>query len=135
SQVLLATFACQEGNLRHQAQYHSKEKGVIAAMAIHEHEKRPDIGPRFTESDPICLQWIGEQGGAQFGQVQKILARLSPNPEKLAVPGMLSVQRTRKKIARWKHEGLITYKTFLASEKGWVWLTKRGLEYIGLGDM
>ncbi len=104
-------------------------------MAIHEHEKRPDIGPRFTESDPLCLQWIGEQGGAQFGQVQKILARLSPNPEKLAVPGMLSVQRTRKKIAKWKQEGLIESRTFLANERGWLWLTKPGQEFSGLGDL
>ncbi len=100
-----------------------------------EHTQRPDIGPRFTENDPSCLRWIGEQGGAQFGQVQRLLARLSPHPEKLAVPGMLSVQRTRKKIAKWKQEGLIEYRTFLASEKGWVWLSKRGLEYSGLGEV
>jgi hypothetical protein len=104
-------------------------------MAVHEHEKRPDIGPRFTESDPLCLQWIGEQGGAQFGQVQKILARLSPNPEKLAVPGVLSVQRTRKKIAKWKQEGLIESRTFLANERGWLWLTKPGQVFSGLGDL
>lgn len=100
-----------------------------------EHAKRPDIGPRFTQSDPPCLRWIGEQGGAQFGQVQRLLARLSPNPEKLAVPSVLSIQRTRKRIARWRKEGLIEFRTFLASEKGWVWLSKRGLEYSGLGEV
>ncbi len=104
-------------------------------MAEHEHAKRPDIGPRFTKSDPPCLRWIGEQGGAQFGQVQRLLARLSPNPEKLAVPRVLSIQRTRKRIARWRKEGLIEFRTFLAGEKGWVWLSKRGLEYSGLGDV
>jgi hypothetical protein len=100
-----------------------------------EHAKRPDIGPRFTKSDPPCLRWIGEQGGAQFGQVQRFLARLSPNPEKLAVPRVLSIQRTRKRIARWRKEGLIEFKTFLASEKGWLWLTRRGQEYVGLADL
>ena len=104
-------------------------------MAVHEHEKRPDIGPRFTESDLLCLLWIGEQGGAQFAQVQSTLARLSPNPEKLSLPGVLSVQRTRKKIARWGQEGLVEFKTFLANEKGWVWLTRRGQEYVGLADL
>jgi hypothetical protein len=104
-------------------------------MPLHEHEKRPDIGPRFTESDFLCLRWVGEQGGVQFAQVQRTLARLSPNPEKLAVPKMLSIQRTRKRITRWRKEGLIEFRTFLASEKGWVWLSKRGLEYSGLGDM
>lgn len=67
--------------------------------------------------------------------MQRTLARQSPNPEKLAVSGSLSVQRTRKKIAKWKREGLVEYKTFLANEKGWVWLSKRGLEYSGLGDV
>jgi hypothetical protein len=81
------------------------------------------------------LRWIGEAGGAQFGQVQRLLARQSPHPEKLAVAGVLSVQRTRKKIAKWKREGLIECKIFLANEKGWVWLSKRGLEYSGLGDL
>ena len=100
-----------------------------------EHTRRPDRGPRFTTSDPPCLRWIGEQGSAQFGQLQRTLARQSPNPEKLAVSGSLSVQRTRKKIAKWKREGLVEYKTFLANEKGWVWLSKRGLEYSGLGDV
>jgi hypothetical protein len=100
-----------------------------------EHAKRPDIGPRFTKSDPLCLRWLGEQGGAQFGQVQRLLAGLSPNPEKLAVSSVLSIQRTRKRIARWRKEGLIEFRTYLAGEKGWVWLSKRGLEYSGLGDV
>jgi len=100
-----------------------------------EHKKRPDIGPRFTENDLQCLRWIGEQGGAQFGQVQRILAQLSPNPGKLAIPGMLSVQRTRKKIAKWKQEALIEYKTFLVHERGWLWLTRKGLEYAGLDEL
>ena len=100
-----------------------------------ERTRRSDIGPRFTEKDPLCLRWIGEQGGAQFNQVQRILARLSPSPEKLADPGMLSVQRSRKKIAKWKREGLIGYKTFLVHERGWVWLTRKGLEYAGLDEL
>jgi len=45
------------------------------------------------------------------------------------------VQRTRKKIAKWKREGLVEYKTILANEKGWVWLTRRGQEYAGLDDL
>jgi len=119
----------------HQAEYASNVKGVAKDMTEREQAKRPDTGPRFTEEDPLCLRWIGEQGSAQFGQVQRLLARLSPNSEKLAVPRMLSIQRTRKRIARWRKGGFIEFRTFLASEKGWVWLSKRGLEYSGLGDM
>ncbi len=104
-------------------------------MTEQEQAKRPDHGPRFTESDSLCLRWIGEQGGAQFGQVQRLLAYRSPNPEKLTTPGVLSVQRTRKKITRWRQEELVEFRTFLAHEKGWVWLSRRGLEYSGLGDL
>ncbi len=104
-------------------------------MVEHEPTKRPDIGPRFSENDSSSLRWFCEQGGGQFTHVQKILARLSPNPERLAAPGMLSVHRTRKKIAKWRQEGLIEYKTFLADEKGWLWLTRRGQEYVGLADL
>ncbi len=100
-----------------------------------EHPKRADIGPRFTECDPRCLRWFGEQSAAQFIHVQRVLAQESPAPERLAMPEMLSVQRTRKKIAKWKQEGLIEYKTFLVGEKGWLWLTRRGLEYVGLGEL
>lgn len=104
-------------------------------MVEHEPAKRPDIGSRFSENDSSSLRWFCEQGGGQFTHVQKILARLSPNPERLAVPGMLSVHRTRKKIAKWRQEGLIEYKTFLADEKGWLWLTRRGQGYVGLADL
>ena len=75
-----------------------------------EHSERPDLGPRYTEEERACIRWIAEQGGVQFEQVQRVLARLSPNPEKLANPEQLSVQRTRKKKDRWKKDGLIEYK-------------------------
>lgn len=110
-------------------------KGVTAEMIEREHTKRPDTGPRFTENDPLSLRWFGEQGGGQFGQVQIVLARQSPNPEKLTVLGVLSVQRTRKKITKGRQEGLVEFRTFLANEKGWLWLSKRGLEFSGLGDL
>lgn len=98
-----------------------------------EHLERPDLGPRYTEAERACIRWIAEQGGAQFGQVQCILARLSPNPEKLINPEQLSVQRTRKKKDRWKSDGLILYKTFEAKGKGWFWPSRLGLEFAGLG--
>ncbi len=104
-------------------------------MVEYEHTRRPDIGPRFTENDVPCLRWIGEQGGTQFVHVRRNLARLSPSPEKLAVPGVLSIQRTRKKITKWRREELIGYKTFLVHEGGWLWLSRKGLEYVGLADL
>jgi hypothetical protein len=100
-----------------------------------EHTQRPDLGPRYTECDRRCLRWLGEQGALQFDQARRLLARLSPSPEKLATSGVLSVQRTRKKKDKWKKEGLIEYRTFLVDERGWLWLTRRGLEYAGLAEV
>ncbi len=96
---------------------------------------RPDHGSRYLESERACMRWIAEEGGAQFGQVQHVLARLSSHPEKLTNPAMLSVQRTRKKKDRWRKDGLIEYKLFEAKGKGWLWLSRKGMEYVGLGDL
>lgn len=100
-----------------------------------EHLERPDLGSRYTEEERACIRWIAEQGGAQFEQVQRVLARLSPNPEKLANPERLSVQRTRKKKDRWKKDELIEYKLFEAKGKGILWATRLGLSFAGLGDL
>jgi hypothetical protein len=96
---------------------------------------RPDTGARYTDGERACIRWIAEQGGAQFEQVQRVLARLSPKPDKLADPTMLSVQRTRKKKDRWRDDGLICYKIFEAKAKGVLWATRLGLEFAGLGDL
>ncbi|HET8845518.1 MAG TPA: hypothetical protein VFN35_28880 [Ktedonobacteraceae bacterium] len=100
-----------------------------------EHMERPDLGSRYTEEERACIRWIAEQGGVQFEQVQQVLARLSPNPEKLANPNQLSVQRTRKKKDRWRDDHLISYKIFEAQAKGVLWATRLGLEFVGLGNL
>jgi hypothetical protein len=51
------------------------------------------------------------------------------------VLGILSEQRTRKKIAKWRQAELIACRTFLAGEKEWLWLTRRGQEFVGLADL
>jgi len=96
---------------------------------------RPDRGRRYTEEERACIRWIAEQGGADFGQVQRLLARLSPNPEKLKNSAQLSVQRTRKKKDRWKKDGLIEYRLFEAKGKGVIWATRLGQEFVGLADL
>jgi hypothetical protein len=44
-------------------------------------------------------------------------------------PGILSDERTRKILRRWFDEGLYVYKTFYVHQKGWIWLTYKGLKY------
>ena len=104
-------------------------------MTDNGHTKRPDIGPRFSKNDSASLRWFCEQGGGQFRHAQIVLARQSPNPEKLVVPGILSEQRTRKKIVKWRQAELIACRTFLVGEKEWLWLTRRGQEFVGLADL
>lgn len=100
-----------------------------------EQHMRPDTGSRYTEEERACIRWIAEQGAVHFEQARRESARLSPNPEKLANPAMLSVQRMRKKKDRWKNDGLIAYKLFEAKGKGWLWTTRQGLEFVGLNDL
>jgi hypothetical protein len=102
---------------------------------MNEHSIRPDTGARYTEEERACIRWIAEQGAAHFEQVRRKSAHLSPNPEKLANMAMLSVQRMRKKKDRWKNGGLISYKLFEAKGKGWLWPTRLGLEFVGLGEL
>ncbi len=111
------------------AEKHTTRRNMI------EQNVRPDRGHRYSEEERACIRWIAEEGGAQFEQVRRVMARLSPNPEKLADPTMLSVQRMRKKKDRWKNDGLIAYKLFEAKGKGWLWPTRQGLEFVGLGDL
>ncbi len=97
--------------------------------------ERPGLGPRYTPEDRQMLRWLGEQGGAQFVQMQRLGARCSTAPERLVNPALLSIQRMRKKKDKWLKVGFIAYKTFLANEKGWLWLTRLGMEFVGLGDL
>lgn len=100
-----------------------------------EHGERPDFGDRYTPEEKLILYWLGEQSGAQFGQMQRLAARYSSSKERLKDREQLSVQRMRKKKEKWQKAGLIAYKTFLTNQKGWFWLTRQGLEFVGLGDL
>ncbi len=100
-----------------------------------EHSERPDLGPRYTPEDARMLRWLGEQGGAQFTQMQQVGARCSLYPQRLANPAQLSLPRMRKKKDKWLKAGFIAYKTHLTNERGWLWLTRLGQEYVGLGDL
>jgi len=109
----------------------NREEGAHMAERL----ERPDLGPRYTPEDQKMLRWLGEQGGAQFVQMQRLGARCSAAPERLVNPALLSIQRMRKKKDKWLKAGFIAYKTYLANEKGWLWLTRLGMEFVGLGDV
>src|SRR5438552_27434 len=91
-----------------------------------------NTGPQITPRWESTLRFIGEQGAVRFDQLQRIFGRLSPEPEELKLPGVLSAERTRKILRRWTQEELYLYKVFYAKECGWVWLTRKGLKYANL---
>jgi hypothetical protein len=91
-----------------------------------------NTGPQITPRWESTLRFIGEQGAVRFDQLQHIFGRLSPEPEELKLPGVLSAERTRKILRRWTQEELFLYKVFYAKECGWVWLTRKGLKYANL---
>lgn len=91
-----------------------------------------NTGPQITPRWESTLRFIGEQGAVRFDQLQRIFGRLSPEPEELKLPGVLSAERTRKILRRWMQEELYLYKVFYAKECGWVWLTRKGLKYANL---
>ena len=88
-----------------------------------------------TKRDLHCVEWIAEQYGARFDQVQKLMGRF-PNAEKPfkkdGVPGESTVKDT---LGRWRRAGWIEYKRVLADGRGFAWVTKRGLELVGLDEI
>lgn len=109
--------------------YSSEE--FTQSMSTH---RRPYLnsGAQLTPRLEKLLQIIGQQGILSFDQVQRWLALLSPEPDKMKQPGILSVERTRKILRPWFDEELFLYKIFYSGQKGVLWLTSKGLKYAKL---
>jgi hypothetical protein len=73
--------------------------------------------------------WIAHQYAARFDQVQELL---SLHPGKPMKDELISEAVTRDQVTRWRKAGWVEYKRFLAEGPGWVWLTRKGLQTIGL---
>ncbi|HEU5380728.1 MAG TPA: hypothetical protein VFV38_35340 [Ktedonobacteraceae bacterium] len=93
-------------------------------------KRRRDCGPRLTPRDLAILRWMGEQYALRFDQIQRLLARFSP--EATRTPGRVSESTARHTIDRWELAGLVVYRKILADEPGYCWLTPAGLRTIGL---
>jgi hypothetical protein len=87
-----------------------------------------------TERDQACLAWIAEQYAARFEQVQRLLTRY-PDPHNPFKGKLISEATTRDTIDRWTKAGWAEYERVLAAEKGYVWITKRGLELVELDEL
>ena len=96
------------------------------------HKPHINRGPQITPRLEAFLKVIGQQGVLRFDQAQRVLGRLSPEPDKMKHPGILSAERTRKTLRPWIDEGLLLYKAFYAHQKATLWLSSKGLKYANL---
>ena len=87
--------------------------------------RRSDKGSiKITERDVAVLTFIGQQYAVRTDQ----LARLLKGPGQ----GVLSESATRAVLSRWEKAGLTASRKVIADEPKFVWLTRRGLDEVGL---
>lgn len=89
-------------------------------------------GPQITPRLEVFLQIVGQQGALRFDQAQRWLGQLSPEPARMKQSAILSAERTRKLLHPWFVQELFSYRVFYAKQKGWLWLTQKGVKYANL---
>ncbi len=98
--------------------------------------QRSDTGPRLTERDLACLQWIAQQYAIRLDQLQRLLLRYTPQDDREKVrtgADCLSKERTYRTLSRWERLHLIEFGNILDGEPRWIWLSAAGLREIGSG--
>jgi len=107
------------------------QKGTIKGVVKEARKPRRDKGQmRWTPRDLAALLWIGEQYAVRLDQLAVLLARLSSAPTQ--TPGMLREDTVYKLVKRWEQAGVVKYAVLLSQTPSWVWLTREGLEQVGL---
>jgi hypothetical protein len=111
------------------SQSSSEELGTL--MSNH---RKPYLnsGAQLTPRLEELLRIDGQPGVLSIDQVQRWLARLSPEPNKMKDLSILSAERTRKILRPWIDQGLLLYKIYSYRQKGVLWLTPKGLKYAQL---
>jgi len=111
-----------------ETQHHADgEQPVHKSRRVH-----MNSGPQVTNRLESFWQILGQQGVLSIDQVQRWLARLSPEPNKMKDLSILSAERTRKILRPWIDQGLLLYKIYSYRQKGVLWLTPKGLKYAQL---
>ena len=88
-------------------------------------KERSDKGSiKITERDLSVLGFIGQQYAVRADQLARLLKR--------PAEGALSESATRAVIARWEKAGLAASRKVIADEPRFVWLTRKGLDEVGL---
>lgn len=88
-------------------------------------KERSDKGSiKIAERDLSVLTFMGEQYAVRTDQVARLLKR--------PAEGTLSESATRAVIARWEKAGLAASRKVIADQPRFVWLTRKGLDEVGL---
>ena len=103
------------------------EQPVHKARRVHMNN-----GPQLTNRLESFWTILGQQGILDYLQAQRFLGLLSPEPDKMKQPGILSAERTRKLLRPWIDEGVLCYRAYYARQKGVFWLTTKGYKYAQL---
>lgn len=86
---------------------------------------------RVTKRDLGCIAWIAHQYAARGDQIQELLTRY-PDPKHPFQDELASPSTTREQISRWVRAGWVVYKRVLANGPGWAFVTRTGLQLVGL---
>lgn len=88
-------------------------------------KKRSDKGSiKITDRDLSVLRFIGEQYAVRQDQLARLLKR--------PAEGALSESATRAVVSRWEKASLSDSRKVIADEPKFIWLTRRGLDEVGL---
>lgn len=100
-----------------------------------ERKQRSDKGSIMaTRRDLYCIAWIAEQYAARGDQIQRLLSRF-PDPQKPFKDTLIAETTLQDQINRWRRAGWIESRRILADEPAYSWVTKRGLQLVGLDDI
>lgn len=81
----------------------------------------------WTPRDLYVWEWIADQRAIRYDQLRRLLGRESELETK--EKGLLSMSRTTQIIQRWVKAGLASYEPILAKQPGWIWLTRKGIQF------
>ncbi len=99
---------------------------------VHKARVHMNNGPQLTNRLESFWTILGQQGILDYVQAQRFLGLLSPEPDKMKQPSILSAERTRKLLRPWIDEGVLCYRAYYARQKGVFWLTTKGYKYAQL---
>ncbi|MGH2478351.1 MAG: hypothetical protein ACRDHW_01650, partial [Ktedonobacteraceae bacterium] len=87
----------------------------------------------LTPRDQTLLTIAAHHSVMRYDHVKELLGRHPGGQTKN--PGVVEDTTVKDQISRWRRAGWIVYERVLASERGYLWVTKKGLQILGLEDL